>query len=266
MTPANAAEEVMKLLQEKKMSNTEPQDDKKMWERELRHMTKKEKKARAIQDFENGKSAKEVAEKYQMNPQWAYNIKYAMKKEDEVRTEEPKVLTAEEKEAAPEPVAIAEKAEEVRMEAPEAHYWEDAVAKRFKRKADNRKEAIRTLHGILRDKNDRIQHLEQELTTMKAEKEETPVVISEPPTAADVTDVPTEGSAVHSPSHYTMGGVEVIDIIKVAVKDADGYEGFCQANILKYMLRYRYKDGVQDLEKAHKYLGYLLEHLKGEGQ
>lgn len=213
-----------------------------MWERELRHMTKKEKKARAIQDFENGKSAKEVAEKYQMNPQWAYNIKYAMKKEDEVRTEEPKVVTNEELNVSPSPEEVGVKGEEVRIEAPSPaqeksiiELASDAVERQF-------------LEGFSTD------------------KEETPVVISEPPTAADAPDVSNEGSAVHSPPHYNMGGVEVIDIIRDAVKDADGYEGFCQANILKYMLRYRYKDGVQDLEKAHKYLGYLLEHKKGEGQ
>jgi len=31
-------------------------------------------------------------------------------------------------------------------------------------------------------------------------------------------------------------------------------------NVLKYLLRYKYKNGVEDLEKAKHYLEYLIKH------
>jgi alpha-ketoglutarate-dependent taurine dioxygenase len=34
---------------------------------------------------------------------------------------------------------------------------------------------------------------------------------------------------------------------------------FWEGNVLKYLLRYRFKDGVKDLEKAKHYLEYLIE-------
>jgi hypothetical protein len=37
------------------------------------------------------------------------------------------------------------------------------------------------------------------------------------------------------------------------------FDGFCKGNILKYTMRERYKGGTQDLEKAQKYLEWLIE-------
>lgn len=72
--------------------------------------------------------------------------------------------------------------------------------------------------------------------------------------------VPTQSDAVNSPNHYTQGRVEVIDIIEDAVQGADPFEAVCQANILKYTLRYRAKNGVEDLKKAQWYLAKLIAH------
>lgn len=66
---------------------------------------------------------------------------------------------------------------------------------------------------------------------------------------------------VNSPSHYTQGRTEVIDIIKDAVQGADPFEAVCQANILKYTLRYRHKNGVEDLKKAVWYTEKLIAYL-----
>ncbi len=35
--------------------------------------------------------------------------------------------------------------------------------------------------------------------------------------------------------------------------------GFCEGNILKYLIRFRNKNGVEDLRKAEKYLQLLIE-------
>ena len=62
---------------------------------------------------------------------------------------------------------------------------------------------------------------------------------------------------VNSPPHYNQAGIECIDAIRAAT--GDGYEYYLQGNIIKYLWRYRYKNGVQDLEKAQWYLQKLIE-------
>lgn len=54
-------------------------------------------------------------------------------------------------------------------------------------------------------------------------------------------------------SHYKKGSVEPIELI--IGQDM----GFLEGNIVKYVTRYKYKDGIKDLEKAKYYLDKLLE-------
>tara|TARA_A100000172_G_scaffold23559_1_gene13702 strand:- start:692 stop:1000 length:309 start_codon:yes stop_codon:yes gene_type:complete len=62
---------------------------------------------------------------------------------------------------------------------------------------------------------------------------------------------------VNSPPHYNKAGIECIDAIRAAT--SDGYEYYLQGNIIKYLWRYRYKNGVEDLKKAQWYLDKLIE-------
>ncbi len=62
---------------------------------------------------------------------------------------------------------------------------------------------------------------------------------------------------VNSPPHYNQAGIECIDAIRAAT--SDGYEYYLQGNIIKYLWRYRYKNGVEDLKKAQWYLEKLIE-------
>ena len=62
---------------------------------------------------------------------------------------------------------------------------------------------------------------------------------------------------VNNPPHYNKYGVECIEAIQSAT--GEGYEYYLQGNIIKYLWRYRYKNGVQDLEKAQWYLSRLIE-------
>ena len=68
---------------------------------------------------------------------------------------------------------------------------------------------------------------------------------------------------VNSPPHYNKAGVECIDAIQAATED--GFEYYLQGNILKYLWRYRYKNGVEDLEKAKWYLEKLI-NIKGDSK
>jgi len=62
---------------------------------------------------------------------------------------------------------------------------------------------------------------------------------------------------VNHPPHYNQKGIECIDAIEAATDT--GFEYYLQGNIMKYIWRYRYKDGIQDLEKASWYLNKLIE-------
>ena len=66
---------------------------------------------------------------------------------------------------------------------------------------------------------------------------------------------------VHSPSHYTAGKTEAIDIIEDAIKSAPNVEsGFLQGQVLKYLLRMWLKDNpMEDAKKAQWYLTRLIE-------
>jgi hypothetical protein len=65
------------------------------------------------------------------------------------------------------------------------------------------------------------------------------------------------GSAVHSPGHYTDGGIEAIDYIRAKL-GKEGFRAYCLGNVLKYVSRWDKKDGEQDLNKALVYLQWAI--------
>jgi len=67
---------------------------------------------------------------------------------------------------------------------------------------------------------------------------------------------------VNSPPHYNQAGIECLDAIAAATDD--GYEYYLQGNIIKYLWRYRYKNGNEDLRKARFYLNRLIETKEGQ--
>ena len=68
---------------------------------------------------------------------------------------------------------------------------------------------------------------------------------------------------VNSPSHYTSGRVEVIEVIEDAVKDAPTPgKAVLQAQVIKYIMRMWLKDNpVEDAKKAEWYLKRLIDSL-----
>ena len=56
---------------------------------------------------------------------------------------------------------------------------------------------------------------------------------------------------INSPDHYNKAGSETIDMIESVT--GDGFEAYLQGNILKYLCRYKQKNGVEELEKAKCY-------------
>jgi len=58
---------------------------------------------------------------------------------------------------------------------------------------------------------------------------------------------------VDHPQHYQGNGIEVIDII-------EAFElNFIEGNIIKYLLRYKSKNGLEDLKKSQWYLQRLID-------
>ena len=62
---------------------------------------------------------------------------------------------------------------------------------------------------------------------------------------------------VNHPEHYNQGDVECIEAIAAAT--GAEYEGFLQGQIIKYIWRYKFKGGIEDLRKAEFYLKRLID-------
>ena len=71
-----------------------------------------------------------------------------------------------------------------------------------------------------------------------------------------------EHDNVNSPSHY-QGKVECIDCIESATAGLNGIEAFCTGNAIKYLYRWKRKNGVEDLKKAKWYIDKIIS-VNGE--
>ena len=59
-----------------------------------------------------------------------------------------------------------------------------------------------------------------------------------------------------SPQHYEQFKIEPVEFI------TQNNLSYLQGKIIKYMLRYKQKNGIEDLEKAKTYLQYLINYEK----
>ena len=65
---------------------------------------------------------------------------------------------------------------------------------------------------------------------------------------------------VSHPEHYNYAEIECIDVIKAATSELTGVEAFCIGNAIKYLWRYKHKNGKEDLKKARWYLNYAISN------
>ena len=63
---------------------------------------------------------------------------------------------------------------------------------------------------------------------------------------------------VNHPNHYNAYSREVIDTLQGSMTP-DEFKGYLKGNIMKYVTRYQFKNGVEDLKKAQWYLTKLTE-------
>lgn len=64
--------------------------------------------------------------------------------------------------------------------------------------------------------------------------------------------------------HYKNQGIEPIELMRKNFSKEE-FAGFLQGNVLKYMLRYKDKNGLEDLKKAKTYLTWLIDELDDDG-
>ena len=69
---------------------------------------------------------------------------------------------------------------------------------------------------------------------------------------------------INHPPHYNQNKIETIDIILDITKNLPGDQAYLVGNIIKYMSRYHFKNGVEDVEKARFYINRLIELLDEE--
>lgn len=65
---------------------------------------------------------------------------------------------------------------------------------------------------------------------------------------------------VTQPDHYNKGAIEAIEAIKASMHPQE-YKGYLKGNCLKYLWRYEYKNGLEDLNKAQVYLNWLIKEV-----
>lgn len=68
---------------------------------------------------------------------------------------------------------------------------------------------------------------------------------------------------VNHPDHYkSANGLETIDVIEAFTSNLTGIEATDTGNVLKYMCRWKQKNGLEDLKKAQWYLNHLINKVE----
>ena len=69
---------------------------------------------------------------------------------------------------------------------------------------------------------------------------------------------------VNKPNHYMIKpGYEVIDLIRDRLSPAE-FKGYCKGNMIKYLLRFDKKNGLEDLNKMVKYKEFFEDFVEKE--
>lgn len=67
--------------------------------------------------------------------------------------------------------------------------------------------------------------------------------------------------AVDHPKYYS-GKVECIDAMAAATEHLNGLEALCTGIAIKYLWRWKKKNGVQDLKKCVWYINRMIEEIE----
>jgi hypothetical protein len=70
----------------------------------------------------------------------------------------------------------------------------------------------------------------------------------------------TKADNVNHPAHYGQGKIECIDYLEDFLTHEE-FIGYLRGNIAKYLHRWRYKNGLEDLKKSQWYLERLVKTM-----
>lgn len=70
-------------------------------------------------------------------------------------------------------------------------------------------------------------------------------------------------NSVTEPPHYKNLAIDPLEYMSVNFSN-EAYMGFLEGNVIKYVSRYKMKNGVEDLRKAQHYLGLLIDRQEME--
>ncbi len=79
------------------------------------------------------------------------------------------------------------------------------------------------------------------------------------------SEIEEKSDAVNHPGHYCQGGIECIKAIEASMTPEE-FQGYCKGNVMKYVWRFREKNGLEDLKKAQVYLGWMIESKEKQEQ
>ena len=112
---------------------------------------------------------------------------------------------------------------------------------------------LKAIHGLIKDidKNNEIVQIDDEVYSISD------ILSVERYKESDKQDM------VNHPGHYiSETGLETIDVIEAFTFDLKGIEATDTGNVLKYMCRWKSKNGLEDLKKAQWYLNHLINHVE----
>ena len=76
-----------------------------------------------------------------------------------------------------------------------------------------------------------------------------------------------EKDMVNHPPHYIAeSGIEAIDVIESFTLDLNGAKAVLTGQVIKYILRWPNKNGLEDLKKAEWYLKRLIDKVEKENE
>ena len=72
---------------------------------------------------------------------------------------------------------------------------------------------------------------------------------------------------VNHPDHYkTKKGLEAMNVIEAFTSDLMGIEATDTGKIIKYICRWKKKNGLEDLKKAQWYVNHLINYVEKENK
>lgn len=70
---------------------------------------------------------------------------------------------------------------------------------------------------------------------------------------------------VNHPEHYqSKKGIEVIDVMDAFTEGLEGIKAVDTAQVIKYICRWKKKNGLEDLKKAKWYLDHLISKFTNQ--